>query len=250
MSGSGYDDSVIFLSPEGKIYQIEYAEKAVEGSSTIVGVVCSDGIVLATEKVLPNKLLMPQTDKRIYSISRHSGIVVNGVIPDGRNIMYKGRKEFASYDKQYGTEITGKVLAERLGQYMHFNTCYYSKRPFGTSCVVASYDKINKYTLHMMEPSGDCNQYWSCANGRGKQTARSELEKEDFKAITCKEALPKIAKILLMSTEETKDKTRELEFSMLSEDTNQEHKFLSVEESDELLKNALQSIDEEDMDED
>jgi 20S proteasome alpha/beta subunit len=39
MSGSGYDDSVIFLSPEGKIYQIEYAEKAVEGSSTIVGVV-------------------------------------------------------------------------------------------------------------------------------------------------------------------------------------------------------------------
>ena len=240
----------IYLSPEGKIDQIDYAEKAVEGSSTIVGVVCKDGIVLATEKVLPNRLLLPQTDKRIYSISRHSGIVVNGIIPDGRNILYKGRKEYKSYVDQYGTEITGKVLAERLGQYMHFNTCYYSKRPFGTSAAVATWDKIHGYTLHMMDPSGECNQYWACASGRGKQTARSELEKENFKELTCEDALSTIAKILLLSTEETKNKSRELEFSILSEETKHEHKFLSAERSEEILKNALQVIDEEDMDED
>lgn len=250
MSGSGYDDSVIFLSPEGKIYQIEYAEKAVEGSSTIVGVVCKDGVVLGTEKVLPSKLLVPQTDKRVYSISRYSGIVVNGVIPDGRNIMYKGRKEYKSYYDQYGTEISGKVLAERLGQYMHFNTCYYSKRPYGTSCAVASYDKIHGYTLHMMDPSGTCDQYYGCANGRGKQTARSEIEKVDFRSLTCEEALPKIAKILLMSTEETKDKSRELEFSVVSDETNHEHKQLSAARCEELLQSALKAIDEEDMDED
>jgi len=93
MSGSGYDDSCIFLSPEGKIFQIEYAEKAIENSSLIAGVVCKDGVVLGTEKVVHSKLMVPQTDKRIYSMTRSAGIVVNGVIPDGRNIMYKGRKE-------------------------------------------------------------------------------------------------------------------------------------------------------------
>lgn len=164
--------------------------------------------------------------------------------------MYKGRKEYKSYNDQFGTEITGKVLAERLGQYMHFNTCYYGKRPYGTSCAVASYDKIHGYTLHMMEPSGECNQYYGCANGRGKQTARSELEKEDFLNITCEEALPKISIILIKSTEETKDKKRELEFSVISDETNHEHKFLSVQRCEELLENALKTIDEEDMDED
>lgn len=250
MSGSGYDDSVIFLSPEGKIYQIEYAEKAVEGSSTLVGIVCKDGVVLATEKVLPSKLLVAQTDKRIYSMSRYSGIVVNGVIPDGRNIMYKGRSEHKSYSDQYGADISGRVLSERLGQYMHFNTCYYSKRPYGTSCAVSAFDKINGYTLHMMDPSGECNQYHGCANGRGKQTARSEIEKVDFSALTCEDALPKIAIILLKSTEETKDKTRELEFSVISDETNHQHKFLGVDRCEELLQNAVKAIDEEDMDED
>jgi 20S proteasome subunit alpha 7 len=85
----------------------------------VVGVVCSDGVVLGSEKVITSKLMIPQTDKRIYSISRHAGIVVNGVIPDGRNIMYRGRKELTAYQDMFGIEITGKVLAERLGGYMH-----------------------------------------------------------------------------------------------------------------------------------
>lgn len=206
--------------------------------------------MLATEKVLPHKLLVPQTDKRIYSISRQAGLLVNGMIPDGRNIMYKGRKEHKSYHDQYGTEITGKVLADRLGQYMHFNTCYYSKRPYGTSCALSTYDKMHGYQLHLMEPSGQCSQYWGCANGRGRQTASAEIEKEDFRSITCEQALPKIAKILLISTEETKDKGRELEFSVISDETNHEHKFLSIARSEELLQGALKAIDEEDMDED
>lgn len=101
-----------------------------------------------------------------------------------------------------------------------------------------------------MDPSGTCNQYYGCANGRGKQSARSEIEKLDFKAFTCEEALPKIAKILLTSTEETKDKGRELEFSVISDETHHEHKFLSSDRCQELLELALKSIDEEDMEED
>lgn len=55
--------------------------------STIIGVVCKDGIVLGTEKLILNKMLLPGTDKRLYSVNLHTGGVVNGIIPDGRSIV-------------------------------------------------------------------------------------------------------------------------------------------------------------------
>ena len=59
----------------------------------IVGAVCKDGVILGAEKVIVSKLMVPQTDKRIYAMTRQTGLVCNGVIPDGRNVMYRGRKE-------------------------------------------------------------------------------------------------------------------------------------------------------------
>jgi len=97
MSGTNFDYECSSLSPEGRIFQIEYAEKAVETSSTIVGVVCSDGIILGTEKIVINKMMVSGTDKRAYSISREVGCVVNGLTPDGRALMYRGREEAKQY---------------------------------------------------------------------------------------------------------------------------------------------------------
>ena len=62
--------------------------------------------------------------------------------------MYRGRKESAEYKNIFGIDITGKVLSERLGMYMHQHTCYYGYRPFGTSGLVGAYDPIHGYTLH------------------------------------------------------------------------------------------------------
>jgi len=81
------------LSPEGRIFQVEYAEKAVEASSTILGVRCKNGIVLGTEKIVVNKMLIPGTDKRIFSISPQIGSVVNGLTPDGKSLVFRGREE-------------------------------------------------------------------------------------------------------------------------------------------------------------
>ena len=107
----------------------------------------------------------------------------------------------------FGMDVTGKVLSERLGGYFHQHTCYYGYRPFGTSCLVSAYDPINKYTLHQLDPSGAVTQYYGTASGRGKQAAKSEIEKRDFKNMTCEEAFDHLARILLTCSEETKDKT-------------------------------------------
>merc|ERR1719469_1121900 len=75
MSGTDFDYDVGTLSPEGRIFQVEYAEKAVENSSTIAGVVCKDGVLLATEKIVINKMMISGTDKRVYSVTKNIGSV-------------------------------------------------------------------------------------------------------------------------------------------------------------------------------
>jgi len=96
-------------------------------------------------------------------------------------------------------------------------TVYSSFRPFGTSIVFAAWDNMKGATLHMVEPSGACYQYYGCAAGRGRQLVRNEIEKGKFRELTVEEALPKVAMILLKSQDEVKDKKVELELSMLHE---------------------------------
>ena len=66
--------------------------------STIVGVVCSDGIIMGTEKIIVNKMMVSGTDKRIFNISMQSGCVVNGLVPDGKYLMYRAREEAKQYE--------------------------------------------------------------------------------------------------------------------------------------------------------
>lgn len=86
------------------------------------------------------------------------------------------------------------------------STVYASFRPFGTSLIMAAYDHLKGVGLYMVEPSGSCYEYYGCASGRGKQLARNEIEKTNFREMTVDEALPLIAKILLKAQEEMKEK--------------------------------------------
>ena len=119
------------------------------------------------------------------------------------------------------------------------NTIYASYRPFGTSLIMSNYDQMKGYQLYMVEPSGSCFQYYGCASGRGKQMARNEIEKQNFKDMTIQEALPKIATILLKCQEEMKDKKQELELSIIGDETNQRHKILDRATVDRLTQEAL-----------
>jgi len=83
--------------------------------STIVGVRCKNGIVLGTEKIVLSKMMLSGTDKRIFSVSTKGGCVVNGLIPDGKSMMYRAREEAQQYEKMFGIKMPGTVLAERLG---------------------------------------------------------------------------------------------------------------------------------------
>ena len=147
----------------------------------------------------------------------------------------------------FGIKIPNSVLADRLAMRAQMSTVYSSYRPFGTSLIFASHDHLKGTALYMVEPSGSCYEYYGCASGRGKQLARNEIEKTNFREMTMDQAIPQIAKILLKAQEEMKEKKQEIEISILGETTGYKHKILDRKFLDDLTTRALEEIESEQM---
>ena len=131
---------------------------------------------------------------------------MNGLTPDGKALVQRAREEATQYEKMFSIKIPNHVLAERLALRVQMSTIYASNRPFGTSLILAGHDSIKGLGLYMIEPSGSSYEYYGCASGRGKQLARNEIEKINFRELTVEAALPLITKILLKAQEEMKEK--------------------------------------------
>jgi len=259
-SGSGYDLSSSTFSPDGRIFQVEYASKAVENAGTALGLKCRNGVVLCVEKPLLNKMLLPNSSRRIHTIDTHSGIAMTGFVSDGRQMVNRGREECASYEETYGTKIPTKVLGDRLASYVHYFTLHGSLRPFGTAALIASYDPETKdHALQMIEPSGVSYQYYACAAGKGRQPARTELEKlninkpDKAENIDVREGVKQLARIIHLLHEEGKDKPFELEMSWLCEESGWEHKGVPrdfIKEAVEWAKKDIAEAQDYESDED
>lgn len=249
--GTGYDLSAHQFSPDGRVFQVEYADKAVGNSSTAVGIRCKDGIIFGVEKLVTSKLYEAGTGKRIFSIDRHIGMAVAGLISDARQIVSVARDEAAYYRSVYGGPIPLKYLADKVSGYVHAYTLYSALRPFGCSVFIGSYEKIDGPELYMIEPSGISYGYYGCAAGKAKQNAKTEIEKLKLENMTMKEAVKEVAKIIYVVHDEVKDKAFELELSWVGEESNGIHQMVPkqlAQEAEELAKKSMEEDSDSDED--
>jgi 20S proteasome subunit alpha 7 len=247
-SGAGYDLSVTTYTPDGRVYQVEYAQKKVDISGTAIAICFKDGVIFATEKLQHSKMLVPGTDKRTYPVNRHSGMVIAGLSTDGRQLVNRGRQESTNYKNAYAEAMPPHMLAERLGLFVHAHTLYGSVRPFGSSVLMGSVDPdTKKPSLFCIETSGVVQKYKGTAVGKGRQIAKTEIEKllGGGSDLTCKEALKNAAKILHKVHDE-KDAKFELECAWICADSD--YKFSPV--PTELMNTAEESAKKELEDED
>lgn len=247
-TGAGYDQSVSTYSPEGKLYQVEYAFKAVENSGTAVGVRCKDGVILGVEKVIGARMLVGTSGRNIATVDEHAGAATAGLIPDARQLISRARDESRGYRQNFGEAIVPRILAERMGGFVHAHTVYWYLRPFGASILLAAYDQEAKRPeLYCVEPTGMALRYRAYAIGKGQRAAKTELEKIDFETKTCEEALGIIAKILLGVHDDAKDKPMEVELSWLSAATGWRHAMVSDERRKAAVEWARTQIEAEEM---
>jgi 20S proteasome subunit alpha 7 len=245
MSGSGYDLSTTTYSPEGRIFQAEYAVKCVDNSGTAVGFLFKDGVILANERAFVSPMLVPGTNRRIFTINRHSALSVAGLVADGKEIVERARDEAVQYKQVYDEEIPPRVLAERISMYMHAFTQYGSVRPFGSCVLLASVDpRTQEPSLFLVEPSGVVTKNFGVAVGKGRQLAKSAIEKLNLKELAPRDALYNAARILLKGQDKDTDKERQNDFEYLwiGKETAGAPTHVSVELVTQVEQEAKQAI--------
>lgn len=245
--GTGYDLSASQYSPDGRVFQVEYAKKAVDSSGNVIAIKGKDGVVIATEKFIVSKLYEQTSNARLFSIGEHISCGVAGFYPDAKALVQQGRSYAEEFSNDHGYTIPITTLKDRLGSYIGAYTCSSAVRPFGACLVLGSYDKEPK--LFMVEPSGSAVGYYYIAAGKGKQAAKAELEKLKSSTMTCRELVKEAARIIYAVHDEVKDKAFRLELAWVGEFTNGHHELVPEDIYKEAEQYAKDSIAEDSSDE-
>ena len=175
MPARGYDMTPTMYSPDGRIYQVEYAIETVKRGTLAIGIKAKDGVIMAVEEI-PRKLQAAGVTQKIFQVDDHIGVAAAGYIPDARTQVDDARTFSQShkliYDEQVDVETVAKHLADKCHQY----TQYSGVRPFGVALIVAGVDQRGNI-VYVTDPSGTFVAYAAVAIGAGSEEVNSFLEK-------------------------------------------------------------------------
>ncbi|KAH7953540.1 hypothetical protein HPB49_009732 [Dermacentor silvarum] len=246
--GTGYDLSASQFSPDGRVFQVEYAQKAVENSGSAVALRGRDGVVFAVEKLVTSKLYEAGANKRIFTVDKHVGVAVAGLLADAKQVVDTARVEASNYRSEYGSAIPLSYLKDRVGLHMHAYTLYSAVRPFGCGVLLGSCDTDGPQ-LFCIDPSGTSWGYFGCAIGKARQAAKTEMEKLNSKDLDCRQLIKEAARIIYVLHDEVKGKNFELELSWVCEESDGQHEFVPkgvYHEAETHAKTALEESDTDD----
>ncbi len=174
--GMGYDRAITIFSPDGRLFQVEYAMEAVRKGFTTLGIKCSEGVVLIAEKRRIFPLIDFRSIEKIFKIDEHIGITYAGIPSDARVLIDRARTQAQINRLLYDEPIDVEVLTRRISDLMQLYTQHGGVRPFGVSLLIAGVDDYGP-RLFMTEPSGAYAGYLARAIGAGSQPVTDFLEK-------------------------------------------------------------------------
>jgi len=178
-SSAGYDRHITIFSPEGRLYQVEYAFKAVKNfPETAVGIRGDDSAVLVIQKKVPEKLVDPDTVTRLFRITPHVGCVVTGLLADARALVQRARYEAAEFKYKNGYEIPVNYMSKRIADIQQVYTQHAYMRPSGTEMLLVSYDDELGSQLFKCDPAGTYFGYRGIVSGQKEQEGLNLLEKK------------------------------------------------------------------------
>ena len=163
MASRGYDMTPTMYSPDGRIYQVEYAIETVKRGAIAIGLQAKDGIVIAVEEK-SRDLQVDDVTQKIFQVDEHIGIAAAGYIPDAR-IMVDSARFFSQSNKLTYDEVTEvEAVAKHLADQCHQFTQYSGVRPFGVALIIAGVDKSGA-KIFVTDPSGTYVPYSAVAIG-------------------------------------------------------------------------------------
>ncbi len=182
-----YDSAATMFSPDGRIYQVEYAREAVKRGTTAVGIVYDEGILLLVDKRVGSRLIEPLSIEKLFKIDKHIGAASSGLVADARSLVRRARADAQNNRYVYDEPIELSVLVKSLSDTMQACTQNGGIRPFGTALLVAGIDALGPH-LYETDPSGALISYHATAIGSARQGVLEYLEEHYTKNLSLADA--------------------------------------------------------------
>ena len=175
MASRGYDMTPTMYSPDGRIYQVEYAIETVKRGTLAIGIQTKEGVIMAVEEK-PRTLQSTNITQKIFQVDYHIGVAAAGYIPDARvqvdNARFFSQGNRMTYDESVEVATVAKHLADQSHQF----TQYSGVRPNGVALIIAGIDQKGE-SIYVTDPSGTYVQYAAIAIGAGSDDVNGFLEK-------------------------------------------------------------------------
>lgn len=212
---AAYDRVATMFSPDGRLYQVEYASKIVEQGTMGVGLVYDRGVLLGADKKVSSKLILPESIEKLFKIDDHIGAISSGLVGDARRLVQLARKEAQENIMYYEEKIEVETLVKNVSAIKQLFTQYSGMRPFGINFIIGGVDNSGKRVFET-EPSGALAEYTAVAIGKGKKEAMKFLEKDYRENMSLDDGIVLCVKALEKGLEE-KDKIdiNRLDFALI-----------------------------------
>jgi len=240
LTRSEYDRGVNTFSPEGRLFQVEYAMEAIKLGSTAVGIKTAEGVVLAVEKRLTSPLLESSSIEKIMEIDTNIGCAMSGLTADARSMIEHARVEAQNHRFNYNEPMSVEActqaicdLALRFGEDRK-NREEHMSRPFGVALLVAGIDDHSHGpVLYHTDPSGTFVEFDAKAIGAASEGAQTTLQEQYNKSLTLVEAETLALSILKQVMEEKLNATN-VEIAAVTTKTKQ-FRIYNKEELDAII---------------
>ncbi|PSP82247.1 proteasome endopeptidase complex, archaeal, alpha subunit [Halobacteriales archaeon QS_1_68_17] len=171
-----YDRGITIFSPDGRLYQVEYAREAVKRGTASIGIRTQDGVVLAVDKRIRSPLMERSSVEKIHMADDHIGIASAGHVADARQLIDFARREAQVNELRYGEPIDVETLTKSVTDHIQQYTQVGGARPFGVALIIGGIDKDGRPRLYETDPSGTPYEWQALAVGADRGDIREYLE--------------------------------------------------------------------------
>jgi len=209
-----YDRAITVFSPDGRLFQVEYAREAVKRGTTTVGIKFKDGVVLIVDKRLSSKLIEPNSIEKIFKIDSHVGCATSGLVADARALVDRARTECQVNSFNYSEKLAVGSLVKKLCDFKQSYTQYGGVRPFGTAMLIAGIDNDGPH-LYETDPSGAMMAYKAGGICAGRNEVMEVFEK-DYKENMSQKVAIDLGLKALSAANENKLKSEVIEIAIIN----------------------------------